>query len=173
VLTEGVKIMEMFLFLTQMSIWSILCFLGGFALVIFEMFVPGFGLPGIIGVILLFLGVVVTADTLIEATVMIILILAFLGVLLSVILHSATKGRLSKTLILNDSLKRESGFSGTEELAYFLGKEGISTTILRPSGTCDFDGVRLDVITQGEFLPRNTKVKIIKVEGRRIVVQKI
>jgi membrane-bound ClpP family serine protease len=165
--------MELFTFLYEMSVWSVLFFIVGFALVIFEMFIPGFGIPGILGVVSLFLAVVVTADSLLEATIMIIIILAFLGIMLSLALHSATKGKLSKTLILSDSLKKESGFTGTEDLAYFLGKEGITTTILRPSGTSDFDGVKLDVVSQGDFIPQNTKVKVIKVEGRRIVVEKI
>ena len=165
--------MDLFSFISDMSIWSVLFFLTGFLLVIFEMFIPGFGFPGVLGVILLFLAVVVTANSLLEATIMIVIILAFLGIMLSIVLHSATKGRLSKTLILSQSLKKESGFTGTEELNYFLGKEGIATSTLRPSGTADFDGVKLDVVSQGDYIPQNTKVKVNKVEGRRIVVEKI
>ncbi len=160
-------------FIVTMELLSAICFVLGFVFVIFEMFYPGFGAPGVIGIILLFLGVVQTAGSVLEAFILIILIIAILGIALTIVLHSAAKGRLSKTLILNDSLKKESGFIGTEDLNYFLYKEGITLTVLRPSGIADFDGVKLDVVSESEFLPKNTKVKIIKVSGRRILVRKI
>ncbi|NMB96506.1 MAG: hypothetical protein GYA02_07835, partial [Clostridiaceae bacterium] len=95
------------------------------------------------------------------------------GVALTLVLHSASKGRLSKTLILSDSLNKEEGFSGTEDLEYFVGREGKTLTVLRPAGTAEFDGVKLDVVSEGEFIPKNTRVKVKKVTGRRIVVTKI
>jgi membrane-bound ClpP family serine protease len=148
-----------------------LCFAAGFILIIVEMFNPGFGAPGITGTILLAVGVVITANSFIEALVMIIIILAILGVLMALVLQSATKGRLSKIIVLNEAQKKERGYIGTEDLEYFLGKEGTTVTVLRPAGTADFDGVKMDVVSQGEFIPKGTKVKIVKVEGRRIVVK--
>jgi membrane-bound ClpP family serine protease len=44
--------------------------------------------------------------------------------------------------------------------------------VLRPSGTADFSGVRLDVVSDGDFIPKDSKVVISKVEGHRIVVRK-
>lgn len=55
----------------------------------------------------------------------------------------------------------------------FLGKEGTALSVLRPSGVANFDGIKLDVVSQGDFILKGTKVKIIKVEGRRIVVSEI
>jgi len=49
----------------------------------------------------------------------------------------------------------------------------VATTVLRPSGIVNFDGIKLDVVSEGEFIQPGSKVKIIKVEGRRIVVKKI
>ena len=110
------------------------CFIIGFVLLIFEMFHPGFGVPGIIGLVLLLLGVVLTARTMLEGLVMIIVILVILGLAFSFVLNSATKGYLSKKLILSNTSRKESGYIGTEDLSYFLGKEGMSTSVLRPAG---------------------------------------
>jgi membrane-bound serine protease (ClpP class) len=51
------------------------------------------------------------------------------------------------------------------------GTEGISVSILRPSGKASFLGHTVDVITEGEFIPPNTSVKIIQRDGMRVVVK--
>ncbi len=158
-------------FLTSIDLWQAIILVAGLLLVVVEMFHPGFGAPGITGAILILLAIVLIANTILQALILIIIVLAVLGIALSFVLQSATKGRLSKTLILNDSLKKESGFIGTEDLDYFLGKEGVTLSILRPAGTADFDGVKLDVVSEGDFIPKDSTVRIIKVEGRRIVVR--
>ena len=46
-------------------------------------------------------------------------------------------------------------------------------TPLRPAGIAEIDGEKVDVVTEGEFLPVGTSVQVIKVNGRRIIVRKI
>lgn len=165
--------MDILSFLDGIQLYQIIILITGLIFLIIEIFTPGFGVSGGIGFILLVIGIIVTASTPFEALVMFVMLLIIVGVVLTIVLHSATKGRLSKTLILNDSLNRKAGYIGTEDLEYFVGKEGLALTILRPSGTAEFDGVKLDVVTQGEYIAKNTKVKIIQVAGRRIVVKEI
>jgi len=152
---------------------SAVFFILGFILIIIEMFHPGFGAPGISGIILLILGIVSVARNLYDVIILIIIILIVLGIALTFVLYSATKGKLPKNLVLTDSLNKEEGFEGTEDLKFFVGKEGKALTVLRPSGTADFDGVKLDVVSEAEFIQKDAKIKIIKVEGRRIVVREI
>lgn len=155
-----------------MSWLAVVCLLIGLLLVVVEMFHPGLGVPGITGAILLICGIVLTAKNLFQVLVMIIIILTILGITLSFVLQSATKGRLSKILVLHETQKKEKGYTGTEELNYFLGHVGVALTVLRPAGMADFDGIKLDVVSEGDFIPKETKVRIIRVEGRRIVVRK-
>ena len=165
--------MNVFSFLDGMQIYQMVILLLGLVLLIIEMFTPGFGVSGGIGIVLLIAGIILTASTPFEALVMIVLLLIILGVALQIILRSATKGRLSKTLILNESLTKNAGYIGTDDLEYFVGKEGTTLTVLWPSGTAEFDGLRLDVVSEGEYIPKNTKVRITEVAGRRIVVKSI
>lgn len=165
--------MENFSFLNDLQVYQIIIFLVGLICLIIEMFIPNFGIVGGIGLVLLVIGILITATTPLEAVIMFIMLLAIVGVVLSVVLHSATRGRLSKTLILKESLSREAGFIGTEDLEYFVGREGITSTILRPAGTAMFDGLKLDVVSEGEFIPKGSKVKIVQVSGRRIAVKVI
>lgn len=165
--------MDSLLLFVELNWVPLLCIVLGIVFVIIEMSIPGFGVPGIVGAILLIVGVVLCADTLLQALIMIIIILAILGAALTLVLHSASKGHLSKHLILNDSLEGNTKFSAGEDLNYFVGSEGTTLTPLRPSGTVDFSGVRLDVVTEGEFITKSSKVIIIKIEGNRIVVKQI
>ena len=149
----------------------LLLIIGGLIFVIIEMFQPGFGAPGIIGVILLVAGIVLYAQSLLQALNLIMIFLAILGAALTLVLQSASKGRLSKHLVLNNTVDDDVKFSGVDDLSYFIGSEGVAITVLRPSGTADFNGVRLDVVSEGEFIQKGTAVIIDKIEGHRIVVK--
>jgi len=149
----------------------LLCIIAGIIFVIIEMHQPGFGVPGITGVILIVAGVILYAETLLQALILIVIILAVLGAALALVLQSAAKGRLSKHLVLNDTLDDDVKFSAVEDLSYLVGSEGITQTVLRPSGTADFNGVKLDVVSEGEYIPKGIPVFIDKIEGNRIVVK--
>jgi membrane-bound serine protease (ClpP class) len=51
------------------------------------------------------------------------------------------------------------------------GTEGISLSILRPSGKARFLDQIIDVVTQGEFIPPNTSVTVVRRDGIRVVVK--
>ena len=53
-----------------------------------------------------------------------------------------------------------------------LGATGIALTDLRPSGIADIDGVRVDVVTSGEYLPRGETIEVTSDEGYRRVVRR-
>ena len=55
----------------------------------------------------------------------------------------------------------------------FVGKEGETTTVLRPSGMADVEGIRLNVVSEGEYIPNGTKVRVVRVDGARVVVRAI
>ena len=157
----------------DIGLMAALCLVFGIILVTFEMFIPGFGIPGFFGVCLLVLGVTMTARTVVEGLFLVGILLAIFGIVLTIVFRSATKGKLGQSVILTDSLNKEAGFSGTEDLSCFLGKEGVTRSVLRPAGTAEFDGVKLDVVSEAEFIPQNSQVKVVKVEGRRIVVREV
>jgi membrane-bound serine protease (ClpP class) len=51
------------------------------------------------------------------------------------------------------------------------GTEGMSLSILRPSGKARFVDQTIDVVTQGEFIPPNTAVTVVRRDGMRVVVK--
>lgn len=60
-----------------------------------------------------------------------------------------------------------------EDLSGFMGKEGRAITVLRPSGDADFNGVRREVSSDGPFLEKGTKIRVIETHGNKIVVSAI
>jgi len=154
----------------------ILCFLGGIALVTLEVFLPGFGLPGISGIALLLASIVLTWVNVngIAALGITVVCLATAAIMISLAMKSAAKGRLAKSnIVLTDTESAADGYSAVGDMEVFLGREGVTTTVLRPAGIADFEGVRLNVVTEGEFMDANTRVRIEKVQGPRVVVKKI
>jgi membrane-bound serine protease (ClpP class) len=54
-----------------------------------------------------------------------------------------------------------------------LGKEGVTVTELHPVGVGLFEGRRLDIIAEGEFIKEQTAVKVISARGARVVVRSV
>ena len=152
----------------------VVCVLAGLGLLILEMFLPGFGIPGISGIVLMIISAIlvwVEAGAL-AALGMMVVCIALVAIALSIALKSASSGKLSKSqLILQDSVKNGEEKSSSEDLSVFLGKEGVAHTVLRPSGIAEFSGVRLNVVSEGGYIAQNQAVKIEKIEGNRIVVR--
>ena len=142
----------------------------GVGLLVFEMYVPGFGAPGISGIALLVLSFVLLKPPLAQGLILFAILAAILCVALSVCLYSASKGRLSKSkLVLND-VAVSAKAAENNDLNYFIGREGVTHTALRPAGIGEFDGVKLNVVSDGEFIAKDRPIRVQSVEGNRIVV---
>ncbi len=96
---------------------------------------------------------------------------ALVGVAISVSLKSASSGRLSKSdLILNDT---ETPPSENAAMRLLVGKERVVKNTLRPVGTAELDCGKLHVTSDGEYVSEGQKVRIVRVEGTQIFVNKI
>ena len=154
----------------------LICFIFGLGLLIVEVFMPGFGLPGVSGIVLEAVAIVLTyrGHGGLAALGMTLIILAVVAIAISLALHSATKGKLSKSaMILTETESAAAGYVASRDMDVFLNKEGLTTTVLRPSGMAVFDGVRLNVVSDGEYIAQNVLVRVDHVEGSRVVVRKV
>lgn len=139
----------------------------GFILLAIEFITPGFSIPGALG--LLFLGS--ASYTAFKHLSFISGLLVSCGSIITVIIlfKLFLRSRTYNKLRLKHS---EKGFSsGGDELNALIGKEGVSITPLRPSGSALIDGRRIDVITDGIFIGADVRVKVIKVEGAKVFVK--
>ena len=75
-------------------------------------------------------------------------------------------------IILSQVVSEQGESSGTDRsLKRFLGAEGVTRSYLRPAGVADIAGERVDVVTEGGLVTRGTRVRVIDVEGNRVVVR--
>ena len=75
--------------------------------------------------------------------------------------------------MLEEEQKKDQGYISSDDLKYFIDKEGIAKTDLRPSGSADIEGLKLDVVSDGEYIAQGSKIKIVKVQGSKILVKKL
>ena len=141
----------------------LLAYFLGFGLILVELLIPGLIAGSIGAVLVLFALVGITM----KSTTMGIILIVFTAVAVYFVLKLAIK-----RVTLRESLSAADGYSSArEELVKLKDHEGISVTPLRPSGTAEFDGDRVDVVTLGEMIAKDTRVKVIEVEGNRVVVK--
>ena len=159
--------------------WAFLLFLIGIGLIALEIFViPGFGIAGILGITLMLGSVFFVFDKAYEFET------AVLWLSISVILSAALiilavwflpETQLFRRFALQTVMDTEMGYhsSSTENFQDYLGQSGTALTPLRPAGTVRIGDKRLDVVTAGDFIPQNSNVKVIEVEGSKVFVEAI
>ncbi len=163
--------MEIFSFIDGIQTLQAIILATGLLFLIIEVFTPGFGVAGGTGLLLMIVGIILTARSVFEAFIMVIILLIIIALLLIVIIRSAKKGTLSKKMILQSASKHEDGFSSTPDMSSLMGMQGIAITTLRPAGTGEINNQRYDVVTEGSFIATGTPIVVIQTEGRRIVVE--
>jgi membrane-bound serine protease (ClpP class) len=163
------------------SIIEILMFVVGLGLILIEVFViPGFGVAGISGIILiiasLFLSLVSQDpfwdwDDVSNAIIQLSVSLLAALVLIFLLARFLPKSNIFKKFILSEEEKATEGYTSRTNLSELLGAEGIAVTTLRPAGTAEINGKRVDVVTDSEYIEHGKPIVVTAVEGMRVVVR--
>lgn len=156
--------------MTPLEIIGIVLLLAGFVLVGIEMAVPGFGLPGVSGLISLVLGIIFLADSVSEGIVMAIIVIIILAIMLAVAMAILSSKKTKSPIVLREDVKGEQGFLESSDLEYLVGKEGTAITDLRPAGKGRFDGIGFDIVSDGSYIIKGSKIVICKIKDNKLVV---
>jgi membrane-bound serine protease (ClpP class) len=97
----------------------------------------------------------------------------FAGIGLGLMIWLLPKSPVLNRLFLQTSLEGNLASVGAGGIGVpsLMGRYGTAISDLRPSGTADLEGDRVDVVSDGEFITRGSPLEVIRVEGRRIVVK--
>lgn len=163
------------------SIIEILMFVIGVILLIIEIFViPGFGIFGILGIILmvssLFLGLIsdfemIDWSLISVAIIQLGLTFLFTFIVIFLLLKFLPRTDMWGKLILQEQVAAKSGYAAKPDFQHLIGVEGVAFTDLRPSGTALINGNRIDVVTEGDFIKNGSRIVVKSVEGSKVVVE--
>ena len=161
-----------------MLIWiPVLLFVVGFIALFLELFVPAAGLIGGAGIVCMIVGTVLGYRNYGTTVGTLFLTGTLIGTPAMIVigLKVFPKTFVGKKLILSFSQQRETGFTSytSERYEGLEGEAGEALTMLRPSGMATINGHRYSVVTSGELIEKGTRVRVVRVEGSRVVVRRI
>jgi membrane-bound serine protease (ClpP class) len=152
----------------------------GLVLLALEIFViPGFGVAGVVGIIALLGGLALslvgagaTAALVIWAVGRVALSLLIAIAVSLILLRLLPRLPYGRSLVLDTGLDARAGYaSAPEGDLKWVGKRGTAGTPLRPAGIALFEGERVDVVSQGEYIAADAPIEVVRVDGNRIVVR--
>lgn len=152
---------------------TIILFILGIGLIILEFFVPG-GITGVLGAGAIITSFFLASDNVIHMGISLLIAIG-ISMIFSILMVKVfgKKMKLFKKIILTDSTNTEEGYVSNINRTDLIGLEGYALTALRPAGTVVIGDERIDVVSEGNFIQKSAKIKVIKVEGAKIVVREI
>lgn len=170
--------------------WAILLFVFGVLLVVLELFIPSFGMLTVGAIVCFALSVWGVYDKERPAAAVAMGLLApvvaiavlYYGLKLVprtswgrglVLSHPSDEGRQEPPTASETASLTPEGGTDEKALAPLLGKEGVAQSPLRPAGVALVDGRRVDVVTEGGLVAAGARVKVVAIEGNRVVVRRV
>jgi len=155
------------------SIYQIALFLGGILLIVIELITPATGILAAIGIFLMLYSMILALGGNISAIYMLLGAFIIAVIIFIIILKHLPSSRLWKKVVLQNSSTSEQGYISSTNQSSLLQREGIVLTELHPAGTILVDGQPIDVVSEGVYINKGASVRIIKIDGSRIIVRKI
>jgi membrane-bound serine protease (ClpP class) len=182
----GVSSLGLFLWghwIVQLAGWEELLIAAvGVALLVIELiFIPGFGLAGIAGILAIFTGLVMsmvgpgdTPQFIIQTTGRVVFSILLALAALLVFMRFLPRMPIGRKLILDTALEAGQGFESAPASDHALiGKTGKTTTPLHPAGIAQIEGERIDVVSEGELIDAGELISVVRVDGNRVVVRRV
>lgn len=159
---------------------EVILFLGGVCFLLIEIFVlPGFGIFGLGGGLMVLASIVLASQTFILPNTteqleqlkgsLLVLTGAGIGSIALIVLIQRWLPTLSPAGEARDALRHEMLVDYDD----LLGSRGMTTTQLTPSGKARFDDRMVDVITECEVVERGREVEVVEVRGNRVFVRPV
>ncbi len=165
--------------------WEIFIVLLGVGLIIVEIFVlPGFGIAGFSGAVLLLFGLFASLvgnvgfnfpqlnDMRTELWTVVLTLLLAIAFIASTMRYVMKTPFFSK-LILTKSTDKASGYTSYDSRDDLLGQEGVALTTLRISGTAKIGNRRVDVVSDGDYIDKGSRVKVVSTVAGQVVVTRV
>ena len=153
------------------QILGIIVLVIGIVLIGVEFYLPGFGYPGICGIICTVAGVFLTGKDMSQRLIVGIITIVIIAVMLviSIIIFSSKK--VKSPIKLETDLQGKNLFLDEKDMEYLIGKKGTAISDLKPAGKGEFNGVKLDIVSSAYYIKKGTPLVISEIKNSRIIVE--
>jgi len=136
-----------------------------------DIFIEGFGVLAVIGLLGVVISLVLTAFFVPYGGLIVLGKLVVVVPGLYLLFRFLRKRQLDGRFILSETLAED--VSDVGGLEYFMGKEGVTKTALRPVGFADFNGTRVEVSSDMGLIDVGKSIKVVDVQHKKVVVRLI
>ena len=151
------------------QVLGVVVLLVGIILIGIEFYIPGFGVPGISGIIFTVAGIFLTGRNMSERIIVGLIAIIVIAIMLIVSIVIFNSKKVKSPIKLDTEIQGRNLFIEEKDMEYLVGKTGVALTDLRPSGKGEFDGVKLDIITNG-YIAKGASLKITEIKNNKIFV---
>jgi len=138
---------------------------------IVDIFIEGFGPLAVVGLVGIVVSLSMTAFGVAGGGLIVLVKIALTVPAIWLLFRFLRKRQLDGRFILTETLATDVAPVGG--LEYFLGKEGITKTALRPQGFADFNGQNVEVSSDSGFIAVDKRIKVVDVQERKLLVKLI
>lgn len=149
---------------------SFICFLLGITMLWTELYIPDFGVLGLIGFFISIFGLYMYRSDWLEVLMIVLAAFVVIGVVCFIFIKLGRSFEVPTMFVLDKRLAKEEGYSSHELPADVLGLQGTVVMDLRPVGRGQFNGQTYEVISQQGFIAKGSQVRIVKVTNGSIYV---
>mgnify|MGYP000247830549 FL=1 len=152
---------------------TILIFIMGVTLLALEIFIPSFGVIGIIGLILSGYSVM---DSFSDSRMgILVLVLTALAIILTVTIYVKLgfDRSLFDRMILSNKDSSTRGYNSKTNYDNLVGKSGLSKSILRPTGRIEINGNIYDAKSESDFISKDRNILVTRIKNGNIIVKEI
>lgn len=154
------------------SLYHVAIFLVGILCIAAEALLPTMGLLGGLGVAALLYSVILALGGDFNAVYALLAAAVLALAVFALIVKRLPSSRLWKRVVLQDESTSARGYVSAEERPGLLGREARVLTDVRPAGSILVDGVPVDVVSEGAYIEKGERVRVVAVHGSRVVVRK-
>ena len=90
---------------------------------------------------------------------------------ISIIIFNSKK--VKSPIKLDTEVQGKDLFIDGKDMEYLIGKKGEAVTDLKPSGKGEFDGVKLDILSEGDYIKKGTTLEITEIKNNKIFVREV
>lgn len=155
------------------QILGIIVLVIGVVLIGVEFYLPGFGFPGISGIICALAGIFLAGRDTSERILIGAITIVVVAIMLVISMFLFKSKKVKSPIKLDTDLPGKNLFIEENDAKHLVGKKGVALTDLKPSGKGEFDSVKLDILSEGAFIKKGADISVSEIKNNKVFVVEV